>query len=283
MPMRPGRARDAHSRPVESGPRTASDDFGLELLDVPAAVVCATCGRPDCAGCLVEEPTHPSGIVAIIPWERPGLTILTRLWATARVATLKPRSFFAVLPDGEIAPALAFAVVAELCAVLGLGVVFGGALALIFPELASATFYDPVLRELLLRGLAIGLPALALFMVSLHTLHGLTLDSSAKKAGSNRRGRGARFGLYACSWDLVTLPLGLLLLAVTDGLRTTIKAAPLSVNAPLYAAEAYVSGVHGLDKAATHWAARRALRMTALLLLCGILLASAVLALAVSR
>lgn len=279
--MRPGRAREAQSLPAPSGPRSANDEFGLELLDVPAAVVCATCGRPDCAGCLVEEPTHPSGIVAVIPWERPGLSLLTRLWATARVATLQPRSFFAVLPDGEIAPALAFAVIAELCAVLGLGCVFGAALALVFPELASAALYDPVLRDLLARGVAMGLPALALFMVSLHALHGLTLDSSARRAGSKRRGRGARFGLYACSWDLVTLPLGLLLLAVTDGLRATIKAAPLSVNAPLYAAEAYISGVHGLDKEATRWAARRALRMTALLLLCGILLASAVLAIAV--
>lgn len=276
--MRPGRAREVHSPPDEIRQRNASEETGFELLDVPAAVVCANCGRPDCAGCLVEEPTHPSGIVAIIPWERPGQPFTNRLWATARVATLQHRSFFAVLPDGEIAPALAFAVVAELSAVAGLASLFGLGCLLAFPEVAQAALHDAVLRDILVRGLVMGLPALALFMVSLHALHGLTLDSSARHAGSTRRGRGARFGLYSCAWDMVTMPLGLFLLLLTDGPRAALSAPALGVSAPLHAAEAYLSGVHGLDKEATRLAARRSMRVSAALLLGGVALAIVVLA-----
>jgi hypothetical protein len=272
--MRPGRAREAQPLPAETGQRNAPEELAFELLDVPAAVVCANCGRPDCAGCLVDEPTQPSGIVAIIPWERPGSSWLARLWATAKVATLQHRSFFAVLPDGDLGPAFGFAVAAELCAVLGLTVLFGGAAALVLPDLVHAALADAVLRETLLRGLLIGLPALALFMVAVHALHGLALDASARRAGSGRRGRGARFGLYACSWDLVTLPLGLAILAFGDGLGAALKAAPLGVNAPLHAAQAYISGVHGLDADRARWASRRAMRLTGFGLLAAMALGS---------
>lgn len=270
--MRPGRAKDAHPPAEPTAPRSAAEEAGLELLDVPAAVVCAACGRPDCAGCVVDEATQPSGIVAIIPWERPGLPLVARLWATARVATLQHRSFFAVLPDGEIAPALGFAIVAELSAVFGLALLVGAAAALAFPEIASAALTDLVLLDLLLRGLFIGLPSLALFMVALHGLHGFMLDSSARKLGSSRRGRGIRFGLYGCAWDMVTMPLGLVLLALTDGLRAAAAAPSLGVSAPLHAAEAYLSGVHGLDKDATSRAARRAMRITGALLLAALVI-----------
>src|SRR5579884_3336006 len=87
----------------------------LADADVPAAVVCAHCGRADCAGC-AEDHTK-SGVVAVIAWERPGATTLARLWATARASTLDADRFFESLPDGPLAPALLFAVASELMAV----------------------------------------------------------------------------------------------------------------------------------------------------------------------
>ena len=38
----------------------------------------------------------------------------------------------------------------------------------------------------------------------------MALDTAARRQGSQNPGRGLRFGLYGCGWDLVTLPLGLL-------------------------------------------------------------------------
>jgi hypothetical protein len=109
-----------------------------------------------------------------------------------------------------------------------------------------------------LRGLTIGLPLVAVVMVILHVLHGLIIDRAARKAGSSRRGRGLRFGLYACGWDLVTLPRGLLVLLFTDGPSAVRRAAGLAVSVPNRAARAYLAGVHGLDPALTASAARSA-------------------------
>ena len=61
-------------------------------------------------------------------------------------------------------------------------------------------------------------------MVAIHALHGLALDVGAKRQGSRaRRARGLRFGLYACGWDLVTLPLGLALVAILEGPRAALR------------------------------------------------------------
>jgi hypothetical protein len=89
---------------------------GDELVDseVPAAVVCAHCGDADCPGCLHENTR--SGVVAVVPWERPGAGAMTRLWATARATTFDADRFFATMPDGPIVPALRFAVASELIA-----------------------------------------------------------------------------------------------------------------------------------------------------------------------
>ncbi|MGH7437003.1 MAG: hypothetical protein ACRENE_15120, partial [Polyangiaceae bacterium] len=74
------------SRFHDTAARKAKDDLAStsleaeELVDaeVPAAVVCAQCGDADCPGCLRENTR--SGVVAVVPWERPGASSLVRLW-----------------------------------------------------------------------------------------------------------------------------------------------------------------------------------------------------------
>jgi hypothetical protein len=226
---------------------------------------------------MVDEPTHASGVVAVIPWERPGLTLAQRLWNTARLSTTSSESFFGALPDGDLQAAVRFALLAELLAVTGLCVaatpiVFFGA-----PWLASALVSDAGLRDWLIRALCAGIPAVAILMVAIHALHGLALDVGAKRQGSRaRRTRGLRFGLYACGWDLVTLPLGLALVAILEGPRAALKAAPCGVTVPVRAARAYLRGVHQLDGDRAVAAARYAARIAALTVVIGALSAIAV-------
>src|SRR5580704_6916469 len=106
--MRVARKQDA--REAEAAARRVDAD---ELVDsdVPAAVVCAHCGDADCPGCLHEN--SRSGVVAVVPWERPVLPGLVRLWATARATTFDADRFFESLPDGPILPALRFALISE--------------------------------------------------------------------------------------------------------------------------------------------------------------------------
>lgn len=249
----------ANTRPSQRAPR---DDSAFDLVDVPAAVVCAACGNPDCSGCGSEEPTHQSGVVAIIPWERPGLGFWRRLWQTSTLATLHARTFFGALPEGDVSTALSFALVCEAFAVLGLGI---GAVLLalvLLPSLPELLLRDPTLRASALRGMGFGSLVLVLAMVSLHALHGVALDVAALRYGGRRAGRGLRFGLYACGWDLVTLPLGLLLMALTSGLQAARRAAPLGLTAPAQASLAYLIGTHGLSADTARLAARRAAYFT---------------------
>jgi len=240
------------------------DDGALDWADVPAAVVCAFCGKPECQGCIsVDEPTNASGVVAIVPWERPGLGLFMRLWGTARLATLSHRELFMALPEGEVRPALRFACLAELGAALGVSVCLALGFALA-PDLARTVLRDPYLRGLLWRAFAFGVPGLAGLMITLHALHGVLVVRAAAKAGSRKRGRGLRFGLYACGWDLVTLPVGLVIVAATEGLAAARRAAGLAVTVPAQATEAYLTGVHALDPERARKVARRGTGQTVL-------------------
>jgi hypothetical protein len=236
----------------------ANDDAAFDLSDVPAAVVCATCGKPDCAGCLPsDESTHASGVVAIVPWERPGQSVLSRLWATARLATLSHRELFSGMPEGGLAAPLAFALLAESLAAIGLGLCAAGALSLA-PDFIGVVLGDPVLRSVLFRAFGYGLPGVVVLMVVLHALHGVVVDRAARWAGSQRRGRGLRFGLYACGWDLVTLPPGLLLVLLTEGVGAARLAAGAALSVPSAATRAYLAGIHHLDPERAKRATRRA-------------------------
>jgi hypothetical protein len=236
------------------------DDSALELSEVPAAVVCATCGLPEC-NCDVDRPSAFSGVMAIVPWERPGTSLLSRLWATAKLGTLSPAPFFSALPPGGVAAPLAFACLAEVLAALGLCVTLGAGILVLLPALGPQLTGDTALRSTVLRALVWGVPALSMGMVALHAAHGVALDAAARREGSRQTGRGLRFGLYSCGWDLVTLPLGLLLLMLTDGPVSALRHSARGLTAPQSAALAYLSHVHRFEPAQATRASRRAVTL----------------------
>jgi len=243
----------------------------LELVDVPAAVVCAHCGDPACGGCLHDdEPTGASGIVAIVPWERPGMSAPQRLWSTAKLSTIGAESFFSALPDGEVGTALRFAVIAELLSVAGMGVVAVPVILAFVPWVFELLSRDPWVRSVVLRAVVVGVPGLALLMVAIHAVHGFGLDLGVRRIGGRAKAaRGIRFGLYSCGWDLVTLPAGLAMLAITDGFGAARKAAPLSLTIPRRATLAFLRGVYRMDEAGAVHAARFSIVMTTLLVTIG--------------
>lgn len=232
---------------MASRPELEVDEGALELVDVPATVVCATCGLPEC-NCEVDRPSAFSGVVAIVPWERPGGTLLSRLWATAKLCTLAPGAFFSALPPGGALAPLGFAVLAELLAALGLCVTLAAVLLMVLPPFGAQLMENATLRVHVMQAVAWGVPALALVMVLLHASHGAALDRAARRAGSRQPGRGLRFGLYGCGWDLVTLPLGLLVLTFTDGPLTALRHSARGLTAPNSAALSYLTHVHHFER-----------------------------------
>jgi hypothetical protein len=73
---------------------------------------------------------------------------------------------------------------------------------------------------------------------------------------------------------VITLPLGLSIVALTQGIAASARAFPLGLTAPGQSVRGYLSGVHALPADRAHRAARRASRWTALSLLVLVLIAS---------
>jgi hypothetical protein len=230
-----------------SAPVRAREADGLDDLvdsEVPAAVVCAHCGDAACPGCLHEQTR--SGVVAVVPWERPGAPALARMWATARATTLDAERFFESLPDGPLAPALRFAVVSELLASAAMTLLAFVPMALLVPAWVKHLFLHE--GATLVRIAIAGVPALAVLLVAAHLAHGWALDRGARRAGAPAATtRALRFGLYAAGWDLVIGPLGVLVLAAKEGAGAALSVATVGVGLPGRCARAFLRGCYRLE------------------------------------
>ncbi|MCL2447329.1 MAG: hypothetical protein FWD17_00125 [Polyangiaceae bacterium] len=221
--------------------------------EVPAAVLCARCGHADCPGCLHEQTL--SGVIALVPWERPGALLRTRLWATARASTFDADAFFMSMPDGPVAPALAFAVVSELIAASAMALFAVLAIAALAPGWARQVAAEDLVRAIKLG--ALGIPLIAALLVLAHAAHGFALDRGARRAGGRAAlTRALRFGLYAAGWDLVIGPVGVVVIAAREGVAKAASIGGLAVGLPRRSSEAFLRGCYHLEGEA----ARPALR-----------------------
>lgn len=243
-----------------SRPDLEVDERASDLTEVPATVVCATCGLPEC-DCETDRASSFSGVVAIVPWERPGSSLLARLWTTAKLGTLSPQTFFAALPPGGVGAPFGFALLSEAVAAAGLCLTLGAVGLALVPGLWAELSTNAALRAALGRSLGFGVPGLVALMIALHAAHGAALDRAARQQGSVRVGRGLRFGLYSCGWDLVTLPLGLLLLTFTDGPVSAVRHSARGLTAPSAASLSYLTHVHDLSPEGAAKASRRAVSL----------------------
>ena len=228
-------------------PKVRAEGDELADADVPAAVVCAHCGDADCPGC-AHELTR-SGVVAIVPWERPGSGAVTRLWATARATALDSERFFESLPDGPLAPALRFAVASELIASASMSLVIAVPIVIFAPGWARHLLLEETATAV--RFVAVGIPGLAALLVAAHAAHGWALDLGARRSGAPpATSRALRFGLYAAGWDLVIGPLGAVVAGAKEGGKAALSIASVGVGLPGRSARAFLRGCYRLEGAA---------------------------------
>lgn len=224
--------------------RPADEDDELVDADVPAAVLCARCGNAECSGC-VQDGTL-SGVIAVVPWERPGGPSLGRLWATAWATTFDADRFFESLPDGPLGPALRFAVLSEMIAVSAMALAALAPLALLTPAWIKHVLVDECLVALRLA--AVGIPVVAGLLVIAHAAHGYALDCGARRVGSGPAvTRALRFGLYAAGWDIVLGPIGLIVVALKDGLRKALSIGEIGLGLPGRSARAFLRGCYRIE------------------------------------
>jgi hypothetical protein len=220
--------------------------------EVPAAILCASCGRVDCAGCV--RIAAPQG--ATTPWESSSGPLFRRLWQTARMATVDGESFFADLGDGSVAAALWFAMACEFFAIGSLAVVFSLAAYLVAPGFIATLLADDGARRMLLVTFGAGVPLVASCMVAVHVLWAGGLELGLRFAGARAQARHClRYALYSCGWDLVTSPFGFFAGCIEGGFDVATAELRAAVRIPRVATFAYVGRARGMPMVS----ARRAL------------------------
>lgn len=230
-----------------------SDDDAFDTAEVPAAVVCARCGSPDCLGCdAIDEVTHPSGVIAIIPWERPIGSAWTRLWTTALAVSLRSEAFFGPISKGELSAPLRFSFACELIAVSSVAATLAGLVFAIIPGLTIDMMSDPASRVLVAKLLLLGIPGLTGLLIVGHLLWAWTLDFGARRAGArSHRSQALRFGMYTTGLDLMSSPIGLLYALIAQGSFTASRMLPAAIETPAVASRALLRHVYHLsDQAA---------------------------------
>jgi hypothetical protein len=220
--------------------------------EVPAAILCASCGRVDCAGCVRDS--APAG--ARTPWENPSGPLFRRLWQTARMTTVDGETFFADLGDGSVGAAFWFAVACEFFAIGSLATVFSLAWYLVAPAFVGTLLADDSARRMLLVTFGAGVPLLALSMVAVHVLWAGGLEIGLRFAGARGQARHClRYALYSCGWDLVTSPFGFFAGCLEGGFDVATSELRAAVRIPRIATFAYVGRARGMPMVS----ARRAL------------------------
>jgi hypothetical protein len=224
----------ARSNPAHHDVDDRVDDDVADAMDVPAAVVCAVCGRGDCPGCTYEQ-TGTSGVVAIVPWERPSVPWFSRFFATVQATTQGAETFFFAIPDGSVLPALLFAALAEGLAVLSMAVVIAPVVVAVVPRVLGLFAGVPV-RQSLPLATAVGLVGFTALTIGAHALHGALL-------GKKSRRRAVRVGLYACGWDFGASPAGVLAAAISGGFASALPLLGAAISAPRRGVEAALDGI----------------------------------------
>lgn len=183
---------------------------------VPAAVLCAVCGRPDCAGCVIEAKGTIAADASIL-WEVPGAPLWRALWKTAHRSTVDGPAFFAQLSGNSILSPLRFALLSELCAIGSLAVVAVPLAYIAMPHWAWA-LWQVAGTFRLSAACVLAVVVFSIVMVALHALWALGLELGLRAQGEPvRLAQSMRYGLYACGWDLLTSPFGLVAGAWMNG------------------------------------------------------------------
>ncbi len=217
----------------------SSDDF-----EIPPSIVCAICGLSSCDGCSIhnEEALDTS---CQLPWESPQLGVLTRFFETAHLSATQPEQVFGTMAAGSIRLPLSFGLLAESLAVGSFSALWLTAFYWFFPQFTQNLLSTPLALTLAF----IILSGLIVCVVAIHLLWGVFLEWGVGRVGVKASyNQGMRFGLYACGWDLLASPAGVLLSGIYLGPRQIKKLISSSIQVPRRALHFYLSLARSLNE-----------------------------------
>jgi hypothetical protein len=219
--------------------------------DFPPQIRCARCENVECEGCeampLVAsvQSGWEAAAGAQLAWETPTGCGVRGLWSTACQSVNDWPERLPKLAECRSGHAWMFALLSELLATLSVCGTGLGGLWLFFPSYAAAGLSRATSWQWLL-GAAL---AFALAMLALHALWALGLEALLLLRGKPWSLRATWcFALYACGWDLLTSPAGLLLALSTMGPRDGWLCVKRATIVPKLALDAYLVQQRGVSR-----------------------------------
>lgn len=214
--------------------------------DIPPQTVCVRCARTDCEGCVAPEPqTQP------LAWENSASA--RSLWLTALQTVRDVEGWVGAIEHAHVGRALGFACLAESLAALSFCPLIAGG----WVGLAKLGLVDAPSVTWLALGSVLFALGFALFLVALHLLFGVSLELHAMVFGQRhgamsvdasrvQTSQGAHcLALYACGWDVLTSPLGLVL-ALLGFRDTRVNDVTQAAKVPRVALQRYFVGVRSV-------------------------------------
>lgn len=254
--------------------RAREQDDAFEQ-DIPPVIACARCGQVDCDGCAppIAEArllgdTEDTGM----PWEREAS--LSHLLSSAFLSSEAFDQVFRGRGRTRIGRALSFALLAELLAVASFALPWAAGFFVLFPRMARSMAQSP-----LMWGFAcLVLLGLVLLVVGIHWVWGLVLEwQVSRHTGERHTALGARFGLYACGWDLVTSPAGAVAAWLLYGRAQMFPRLRRAAAAPRASLRYYTETLRGLELSPAKEAIFRSFLLTSLAFLALVLVTLGVL------
>lgn len=211
--------------------------------DVPPVTACAHCGQALCDGCAPQEleqeasDVRPSARGALL-WEqgtRGGY--LRDLTLTALQTAHPDQTCFGQRKASSLLRALHFAFAAEALAITSFALPWALGFCALFPALALRLVRSP-------QALALGVLILAVLIVGvviLHVVWGAALEWAIARRGTPAvYALGQRFAYYACGWDLLSSPAGVLLVSTYQDVGRARGALFAGIAVPRRALTAYL-------------------------------------------
>lgn len=199
--------------------------------DFPPVAHCLRCGEPTCDGCRA-----PSVREACLAWQTPDRQSVRSCWLTA-CQTVESWRSWPGQPQLFVRRALAFALIAELGAASSLAACCLLVVLVFLPDAVWPLLWLPT-TWLWLSAMVSGF---AVVMVLLHVSWAVSLEGLLFISGLEVQWRsGLCFGLYACGWDLVTSPLGVMLSLLTRGRSAGLRLVKQAMLVPRAASEHYL-------------------------------------------
>jgi len=241
--------------------------------DVPPVIACANCGQVLCDGCAPKQAHEESDARpkarGTLPWEHKTQGSYLRSLTLTALETAHPdQACFRHRQAGSSLRALHFALAAETLAITSFALPWALGFCALFPKLALRLAHSP--QAVAIVGLILGV--LIVGVVMLHMVWGGALEWAIARQGTPAAyALGQRFGFYACGWDLLSSPAGLLLVSVYQGTSAARSALSAGIAVPRHALSAYLEEGRAIAAAQHRSVVRTCFGLTSVVFLAGLL------------